>query len=87
MPGGRTPAEGTVTAMSRPSRIPPRLGMPVRVVHLGTIEAAHITAIRDGGRTLVVDGRTFTLRRLNGHFVLDGEPYYGTRLVLDEDAG
>ena len=42
--------------------------------------------IRDEGRTLVVRGQTFSLRRLTGHFVLDGEPYYGTRVSLDADA-
>jgi hypothetical protein len=70
--------------MPRPSRLAPHVGMDVRVVHLGAVEGAHITAIRDDGRTLVVGERTFTLRRLNGHFVLEGEPYYGTRLLLDE---
>jgi hypothetical protein len=68
--------------MGRPSRIPPHVGMEVRVVHLGAVETARVTAIRDDGRTVVVDERTFTLRRLNGHFVLEGEPYYGTRLLL-----
>jgi hypothetical protein len=58
--------------------------MAVRVVHLGAVEPARITAVRDDGRTLVVGDRTFTLRRLNGHFVLQGDPYYGTRLLLDE---
>jgi hypothetical protein len=58
--------------------------MEVRIVHLGSVETGHITAILDDGRTVVIDDRTFTLRRLNGHFVLDGEPYYGTRLLLGE---
>lgn len=53
-------------------------------MHLGSVETGHITAILDDGRTVVIDDRTFTLRRLNGHFVLDGEPYYGTRLLLGE---
>jgi hypothetical protein len=56
--------------------------MDVRVIHLGVEEPGCIEAIRDDGRTLVVGARTFTLRRLNGHFVLEGEPYYGTRLLL-----
>jgi hypothetical protein len=70
------------------SRPFPYAGMPVRVMHLGVTEAAVIEEVRDEGRTLVVDGVPFTLRRLNGWFVRDGEPYYGTRLVLagDEDA-
>jgi hypothetical protein len=70
--------------MARPSRMPPHVGMDVRIVHLGSVEAGRITALRDDGRTIVVGDRTFTLRRLNGHFVLDGEPYYGTRLVLGD---
>jgi hypothetical protein len=71
--------------MSRPSRVQPHVGMEVRLVHLGAIETGRIAEIRDDGRTLVVGERTFTLRRLNGHFVLEGEPYYGTRLLLDPE--
>ncbi len=72
--------------MPRPSRPQPYVGMAVRVVHLGTVEAAEIEAIADDGRELLVGGRRFTLRRLNGHFVLEGEPSYGTRLQLEEAA-
>jgi hypothetical protein len=56
--------------------------MPVRVMHLGVTEPAVVEEVRDDGRTLVVGGVPFTLRRLNGWFVRDGEPYYGTRLLL-----
>jgi len=56
--------------------------MPVTVMHLGVVERAVVDEVRDGGRTLVVGGVPFTLRRLNGWFVREGEPYYGTRLVL-----
>jgi hypothetical protein len=59
--------------------------MPVRVVHLGRTEEAAVEEVRDGGRTLVVDGRAYTLRRLTGEYVADGEPYYGVRLVLGGD--
>lgn len=69
--------------MARPSRPQPHVGMAVRIVHLGAVEPGEIEAIADDGRTLVVATRAFTLRRINGHFVLDGEPYYGTRLLLD----
>jgi hypothetical protein len=60
----------------------PHVGMPVRVVHLGRTEESAVEEVRDGGRTLVVAGRAYTLRRLTGEYVADGEPYYGVRLVL-----
>ncbi len=72
--------------MSFASRPVPHVGMDVVVLHLGIAEPATIEEIRDEGRTLVVRGQTFSLRRLTGHFVLDGEPYYGTRVSLDADA-
>jgi hypothetical protein len=56
--------------------------MRVRVVHLGAMEHAVVEEVHDHGRTLVVDGETYTLRALNGRFVRRGEPYYGTRLLL-----
>ena len=56
--------------------------MAVRVVYLGAVEEAAIDEIHDDGRTLVVAGDRFTLRRVNGRFVRDGEPPYGTRLVF-----
>jgi hypothetical protein len=56
--------------------------MRVRVVHLGHDEQAVISEVRDGGRTLVVGSRTFSLRPLTGEFVAVGEPYYGVRLDL-----
>jgi hypothetical protein len=63
--------------------------MPVGVMHLGITEPGVVEEVRDEGRTLVVGGEAFTLRRLNGWFVRREEPYYGTRLLLDappEDA-
>ena len=57
--------------------------MAVRVVHLGAVEPAVIDEVRDEGRTLVVAGHCYTLRRVNGHFVREGEPSYGTRLAFD----
>jgi hypothetical protein len=57
--------------------------MAVRVVHLGSVEAAVIDEIHDEGRTLVVGHDRFTLRRVNGRFVRAGEPSYGTRLVFE----
>ena len=60
----------------------PYVGMPVRVVHLGAVEPAVISDVRDDGRTLVAGGERFTLRRVNGRFVREGEPPYGTRLAF-----
>ena len=64
------------------ARVVPYVGMPVRVVLLGRNDPATVEEVRDEGRTLVVDGRAYTLRRLTGHYVADGEPYYGVRLVF-----
>ncbi|MCW2993511.1 MAG: hypothetical protein JWQ18_1006 [Conexibacter sp.] len=65
------------------SRPFPYVGMPVSVMHLGVTEEHLVEEVLDEGRTLVVGGETFTLRRLNGWFVRREEPYYGTRLLLD----
>jgi hypothetical protein len=59
--------------------------MAVRVVYLGAVEEAVIDEVRDDGRTLVVGDERFTLRRVNGRFVRDGEPPYGTRLTFDPE--
>jgi hypothetical protein len=56
--------------------------MRVRIAHLGRADEAVIDEVRDGGRTLVAGGRAFTLRRLTGEWVAEGEPYYGVRLVF-----
>jgi hypothetical protein len=60
----------------------PYVGMPVRVEHFGASERAVVEQVVDDGRALVVNGETYTLRRLTGRFVREGEPYYGTRLAL-----
>lgn len=64
------------------ARVVPFPGMQVTVMHLGTFETVLVETIADDGRTLVAGGRRFTLRRLTGHYVLEGEPVYGTRLSL-----
>jgi hypothetical protein len=61
----------------------PRVGMEARVVHLGSECRVVIEDVRDDGRTVVAGGRSFTLRPLTGRFVLEGEPYYAPRLVLE----
>ena len=72
--------------MPRPSRPLPYVGMPVRIEHFGASEPAVIEYVGEQGRVLLVGGESYTLRRLTGHFVREGEPYYGTRLVLDTEA-
>lgn len=57
--------------------------MAVAIVHLGVREPAVVEAVEDGGRTLVVAGRRYTLRELNARHVLEGEPSYGTRIAFE----
>ena len=64
----------------------PRVGLEVEIVHLGATEPAVIDAVRDGGRTLIVDGEAFVLSRLTAHYVRAGQPYYGVRLRLARPA-
>jgi hypothetical protein len=64
------------------TRHAPYVGMPVQVVHLGRTEEGVVDEVREGGRTLVVDGVAYSLRRLTGEYVADGQPYYGVRVVL-----
>jgi hypothetical protein len=61
--------------------------MPVRIWHFGTEEDAVVEDVRDGGRTIVVKGEAYTLRRVNAHYVRQGEPPYGTRLLLRRPGG
>ena len=56
--------------------------MPVRVMRVGAAEDATVEAVLDGGRTLVVAGERYTLRRVGAHYVREGEPSYGTRLAF-----
>jgi hypothetical protein len=67
------------------TRRAPYVGMPVQVVHLGRTEEGVVDEVREGGRTLVVDGVAYSLRRLTGEYVADGQPYYGVRVVLGRD--
>jgi hypothetical protein len=61
--------------------------MEVQVMRFGVVEAAVVEEVRDEGRTLVVAGETYTLRPVNAHHVLEGEPSYGTRLLLGPGGG
>lgn len=61
-------------------RVLPTVGMPVQIRHLGTVEHAVVEAVEDDGRCLVVGEARYTLRPVNGRFVREGEPYFGTRL-------
>jgi hypothetical protein len=49
------------------------------------IESGVVSAVADGGRTLIVDGDRYTLRRTNGRFVRADEPSYGVWLSLRPD--
>ena len=71
---------------SAATRALPYAGMEVEVVHLGAAVSAVVEEVRDGGRTLVVDGQTFVLSPLTAHYVRAGEPYYGVRLRLSPNA-
>jgi hypothetical protein len=66
----------------RSSRTVPRIGMEVRIVHLGVTTPAVVEQVLDGGRTVVAGGETFELSRLTARFVRVGDPYYGVRLAL-----
>ncbi|MEA2478516.1 MAG: hypothetical protein QOJ07_438 [Thermoleophilaceae bacterium] len=72
--------------MSPSSRIVPRVGMPVLVIHLGVWEEAFVEEVRDGGRAVVVEGELYTLRGTNARYVREGEPYYGRRIAFGTDA-
>ncbi len=63
-------------------RAVPHVGMEVRVVHLGTKHDAVVEEVHDDGRTVLVDGVSYELSRLTGHYVQAGGPYYGPRLDL-----
>lgn len=63
-------------------RVAPVAGMEVRVIHLGAEEPAVVEDVLDGGRTVVVAGERFALHRLTGHWVREGDPYYGCRLAF-----
>ena len=63
-------------------RLPPRVGMQARIVHLGVEEDVVVEEVRDDGRTVVAAGQVFVLNPLTGRFVREGDPYYGVRLVL-----
>lgn len=60
----------------------PTIGMQVRVQHFGSSEPGVIEAVLDQGRVIVVGGRRFRLHPSTAKFVAEGEPYYGTRVVL-----
>ena len=71
-----------------PARAQPYVGMRVRVMHLGHVEKGVVTDVAEQGRALTVDdGHRYTLRRINGRFVREGDPSYGVRLVFEPQQG
>jgi hypothetical protein len=66
----------------------PSPGDAVWIVHLGSRDAAEVTAV-EGRRVWVRDAdgfeHAFELSRLTARFVRVGEPYYGARLVPARD--
>jgi hypothetical protein len=58
--------------------------MSVRIARFGSFDDATIDEVRDGGRTLVVAGETYTLRRVNARYVRESEHWYGTRIVFGQ---
>lgn len=67
-------------------RVFPVVGMEVRVVDLGHVEPAVIDEVLDDGRTVVVAGERYCLNLMTGHWVREGDPYYGRRLSLSRGA-
>jgi hypothetical protein len=73
---------------SRPSRQLPHPGQAAEIVDLGARQAAVVTRVE--GRTVWVacEGepaeRPFDLHPTTACFVARGQPYWGTRLRLDE---
>ena len=68
------------------TRVLPVVGMHAVVEGFAGREGAVVVAVElDGRRVVVESGGTrtvFTLRRLTGRYVEEGQPYYGPRLRL-----
>ena len=62
------------------------MGRALGVEHFGHARHAVIDSVCDGGRTLIIHGERYTLRKLTGKFVAEGEPYWGTRARLLDPA-
>ncbi len=70
-----------------PTRVLPHVGM---VAHAGN-EPEELTVVAVDGARVVVRGtsgdeRAFVVHRLTGHWVREGDPYWGLRLILAPDA-
>jgi hypothetical protein len=69
-----------------PSRPIPFAGQRAEILYLGCRKPATVTRV--AGRSVWVqaddapEGLRFDLNPLTAHFVLQGEPYFGTRLRL-----
>ena len=64
----------------RPSRPIPSVGTLVVVADGDAWATVPIEDVLEGGRILVAHGRRFVLNRLTGEYVVEGEPYWGSRL-------
>ena len=73
------------------TRVMPVVGMQATVEGFAARERAIVVAVELDGRRLVVESgesrRVFTLRRLTGRYVEEGQPYYGPRLRLSGAGG
>lgn len=69
-----------------PSRPIPFAGQRAEILHLGSSEAATVTRVAGQSVWVEADDASeelrFDLHPLTAYFVLEGEPYYGTRLRL-----
>lgn len=69
-----------------PTRVLPRIGM---VAHAGNEPEVLTVVAVDGARVVVRgtagDERAFVVHRLTGHWVREGDPYWGLRLRLAAD--
>jgi hypothetical protein len=72
--------------MMGPSRPIPFAGQRAEILYFGCREPATVTRMEGRSVWVEADHATeelrFDLNQLTGHFVLHGEPYYGTRLRL-----
>lgn len=67
-------------------RVIPVVGMTVHVLRLGPDDLRSVESVGEDGRSVVVDGVTYTLHPMTGEWVRAGDPYWGQRIILDPPA-